>query len=218
MKSFQITVLGILLYFGLHPNAYGLTASIYSQILTMAESGDLSSSCVNIAGDYPGFNIISSEYGKNPQICLDKSREHVNAIEFWHVTFVATESSSQIRTINFEHEFLNGPQGLIFGSTQIKGFFATENGIGIPTKNQIWFMGILNQANHDDFLAQELNYTVDEALESALFNEEAESKFVLSGSRSLRGVLNFILLHKGDKLVLDPETRVSLNPFEKKRE
>ncbi|WP_197702484.1 hypothetical protein [Candidatus Nitrosoglobus terrae] len=170
--------------------------------------------CVIIAGDYPGFRVIASGAGGPPQICLDRSREKVDAVKFWNVAFVATEAFSEARTVSFEHDFRNGPRGLVYGGVRLKGFFATPTGVGVPSGSKVWFTGLFSQTGHDEIIGEELSHEVGEVLDSALLSKDTQSQFILSGPRILKGVLKFLLLNKGDKLVLESGTTVSIDVFD----
>lgn len=198
-------------------SARALIANIQGEVLKANEKGGFAGVCVAIAGDYSGFRVVGSEAGKMPMVCIDRTRENVNAIEFRNVAFVATEASEEIRTVGFEHDFLGGPQGLVYSSTRLKGFFATATGVGVPTGSQVWFTGMFEQAGHDETIGEELVQEVDESLDSALLSSETQSRFVLSGPRGLKGKLNFTLLNEGDKLVLESGTAVVIDNIDRNR-
>jgi hypothetical protein len=218
MKLLQAIVLSVFLWLGLgFSSAHALTANIQGVVLKAEEISGFAGTCVIIAGDYSGFRIIASEAGKAPQICVDKTREKINALEFRNVTFVATEASDEVRTVRFEHDFLDGPRGLIYTRVWLKGFFATASGVGVPTGDQVWFTGIFNQAGHDEVIGEELTQDVGEVLDSALLSSETRSQFVLSGPRTLKGVLKFTLLNDGDKLVLGPDTAIIIDNLDRRQ-
>ncbi|MGR6035798.1 MAG: hypothetical protein ACU4EQ_04520 [Candidatus Nitrosoglobus sp.] len=212
---FQAIVLNVFFWLGFN-SAYALTANVQGIVLEAKAVGGFAGNCVVIAGDYSGFRIIASEAGKAPQICIDRSRQRVNAVEFWNVTFVATEASSEVRTMSFEHDFLSGPQGLVYASVRLKGFFATASGVGVPSGSQVWFTGMFSQAGHDEIIGEELTQDVGEVLDSALLSKETRSQFILSGPRTLKGVLKFTLPNDGDKLVLESGTAVSIDNLEQR--
>jgi hypothetical protein len=219
MKLFQAIVLNVFLWLGLGfiSAAHALTANIQGVVLETEEIGGFAGTCVVIAGDYSGFRVIATEIGKAPKICIDRTRERVNGVEFQNVTFLATEASDEIRTVGFEHDFLNGPQGLVYTKTRLKGFFATATGVGVPTGSQVWFTGVFNQAGHDELISEELTQDVGEVLDSALLSHETRSQFILSGPRVLKGVLKFTLLNNGDKLVLGSDTAVIIDNLEQRQ-
>ncbi|ABA59433.1 hypothetical protein [Nitrosococcus oceani] len=194
-----------------------LITSIQGKILEADEKGGFAGTCVAIEGDYSELRVVGSEAGKAPRICIDRTRENVNAIEFRNVAFVATEASEEIRTVSFEHDFLSGPQGLVYSSVKLKGFFATATGVGVSTGNQIWFTGMFEQAGHDEIIGEELVQEVGESLDSALLSGETQDQFVLSGPRSLKGSLKFTLLKEGDKLILESGTAVVIDHIERRR-
>ncbi|ADJ29768.1 conserved hypothetical protein [Nitrosococcus watsonii C-113] len=198
-------------------SARALITNIQGEILEVDEKGGFAGTCVAIEGDYSGLRVVGSEAGKAPRVCIVKTRKNVNAIEFRNVAFVATEASEEIRTVSFEHDFAGGPQGLVYSRVKLKGFFATATGVGVPTGNQIWFIGMFGQAGHDEIIGEELVQEVGESLDSALLSSETQSQFVLSGPRSLRGRLNFTLLKEGDKLVLESGTAVVIDNIERQR-
>ncbi|QBQ53663.1 hypothetical protein [Nitrosococcus wardiae] len=216
MKLLRAVALSLFLLMGLGLSAaHALTANIQGVPLEAEETGGFAGVCVTIAGDYPGVRVVASEAGKTPKICIDKTRENVNAIEFRNVTFVATEASDEVRTVDFEHDFLRGPRGLVYSRVRLKGFFATATGVGVPTGSQVWFKGMFNQAGHNGTIGEELVQDVGEVLDSALLRGETRSQFVLSGPRALKGKLQFTLLKEGDKLVLEPESAVIIDKIER---
>lgn len=216
MKLLRAVALSLCLLIGLGLSAaHALTANVQGVALEVDERGGFAGVCVVIAGDYPGFRVIASEAGKTPKICIDKTRENVNAIEFRNVTFVATEASDEIRTVDFEHDFIRGPRGLVYTSVRLKGFFATATGVGVPTGSQVWFTGMFNQAGHNETIGEELAQSVGQVLDSALLSGETRSQFVLSGPRTLKGELQFTLLNEGDKLVLESDSAVIIDNIER---
>lgn len=218
MKLFQVMVLSIFLWLGLGlSSAHALTANIQGEALKAKKIEGVAGACVIIAGNYSGFRIVGSEAGKAPKICIDKTRKNVNALKFINVTFVATEVSDKVRTVNFAHGFLNGPQGLVYSRVKLEGFFATADGVGVPTDNQVWFSGAFDQSGHSEAIGEELAHKVDKDLDSALLNDETQSQFVLSGPRALKGELKFTLLNRGDKLVLESDTAVIIDSIKRRQ-
>jgi hypothetical protein len=75
---------------------------------------------------------------------------------------------------------------------------------------------MFSQAGHDEIIGEELTQDVGEALDSALLSKETRSQFILSGPRTLKGVLKFTLPNDGDKLVLESGTAVSIDNLEQR--
>lgn len=195
--------------------AYGLSINIQGVELRSEEVGGVLN-CVDIGGSYGGFQIVSTEVGKKPRLCLSSTR--INAIRFHDVTFIASSASPVEGTLTFEHEFASGPISLVYARTALEGFFSTAKGVGVPTGNQISFSGIFSQGESETTIGEPLEQMVGEDLESSILNSVARERYVISGKRRLKGVLIFSLNNQGDKLVLGQGSAVIIDNVERQGE
>jgi hypothetical protein len=195
--------------------AYGLSINIQGDELHSEEPGGVLN-CVDIGGEYGGFQIVSTEVGKKPRLCLSSTR--INAIRFHDVTLVASSTSPTEGTLTFEHEFATGPISLVYARTVLKGFFSTAKGVGVPTGNQVSFSGVFSQGGSETTIGEPLEQTVGEDLESSILNSVAREQYVISGKRKLKGVLIFSLNNQGDKLVLEQDSAVIIDNVERQGE
>lgn len=183
-----------------------LTVKLQGSTRSLTYAG---SQCVNIGGRYDGFLIEPTERGKIPYICFGTQLR--NTLRFFDTTIVMTNAGVSPRTLEFEHEFFTGPQGIIYAEAQLKGFTATASGAQVPVGNQISFRGYLNQQGTGALIGENLAQEVTEVVDSALLDKQARKQFLVGGKRTLRGVLRFSLQRVGDKLVLGPETAVAIS-------
>jgi len=155
--------------------------------------------CVNVEGEYDGFRIAPTETGKTPRICSATWRK--NFLVFEDFTIVSTGSGLGERSISVEDHYGTGPVGLLFARVELKAFFATVSGAGVPSGNSVLLTGMLNQAGTDTLSGEPIEHTVGEELGSALVDEVSRSEFVISGDRTLKLEIKFNLQKEGDQLV-----------------
>ena len=175
--------------------------------------------CIDITGEYPAFKVVASEIGKIPQICFNNSGQ--NHLEIHHVTFESTKSSPPKGTakdakpkdlvITFSHEFPPGPNGVVTARAHLYGFFSTATGLGSPVGDHISLKGYFSQKGTFDLIADPFDHTVDEKIESGVFQFGAKKKYLVSGRRLLRGELRFSFARVGDKLTLPLATGVKVD-------
>lgn len=174
--------------------------------------------CIEIAGEYAGFNIVPSEVGKIPQICFNNNRQ--NHLEIHHVTFEATSAPSASGekdgarndvVISFTHEFPPGPNGVVTARAHLFGFFSTSTGVGAPVGNSISLTGFFSQEGNYDQISDPFVHTVGDSIESGVFNFGAKKKYLVSGRRVLKGELSFAFARVGDKLTLPLATGVKVD-------
>jgi len=166
-------------------------------------------SCVEIAGDYPSVRIETSEAGKTPRICYNSAK--VNSISILNCTFVATTPVRKDISIKFEHEFPTGINGKVMARAKLQGFFSTANGVGIPTGDKIGITGFFSQTGHDEKIAEPLDVTVGDQMDSALFEYSVKEQYLMAGSRTLKGALKIVFTAPGRKLTLQDKNAVSID-------
>jgi len=155
--------------------------------------------CVKLEGEYDGFRVSPTQAGKVPRVCTVPGRK--NAIILLDITIVATRADAGERIITVEDHFATGPIGRVFARAVLAGFFATGSGAGVPTGNSLVFTGLLNQGGMDTVIGEPIEHTVGDELETALLDEVTRSEFLISGDRSLKLEIKFVLQNEGDKLV-----------------
>ncbi len=180
-----------------------LTVTINEQTLTTESRED----CVDLAGDYGSFRIVSTSAGRPPQLCVEPTQG--NTLHFRHTAIVANEASAAHGSLAFEHHFAFGPMGLTFMTVDIKGFFAKASGNGIAQGSRVTLTGSFEQAGQTTRIG-EPTHTVDATLESALIDVKQDNQYVIAGQRILRGLLAFGFNGESDVLALDHGTRISI--------
>ncbi len=166
--------------------------------------------CIDITGEYTGFNIVPSEIGKTPQICFNNNRQ--NHLEIHHATLVSTGAASENAiVINFTHEFPPGPNGLVTARTHLYGFFSTPTGVGVPVGASVKLSSYFSQNNNLDLITEPFEHTVGEAIESGVFSFGEKKKYLVSGARSLKGALMVSFAGLGDKLTIPLATGVKVD-------
>ncbi|MGH8548767.1 MAG: hypothetical protein ACRERU_09250 [Methylococcales bacterium] len=174
--------------------------------------------CIDIRGEYESFNIVPSEVGMIPQICFDNIGQ--NHLEIHHVTFESTGPPSTVNqkggatnevVITFSHEFPPGPNGVVTARAHLYGFFSASSGAKAPVGDTISLKGYFSQDGNYDLIADPFLHTVDEAIESGVFQFGAKKKYLVSGRRLLRGELRFSFAHVGDRLTLPLATGVKVD-------
>jgi hypothetical protein len=190
---------------GLPQAILALTATMQGTTRSLLIPG---SECLDISGDYSGFRIEAPDRGKVPYVCFSTQRR--NVLRFFHVAIVSTNAGVQTRTLEFEHEYFTGPQGLVYAEAQLDGFLATANGADVPTGSRISFRGYFSQHGYLDQIGEALRQEVGETVNSALLEKTSREQYLVGGRRTLKAVLRFSFERVGDKLVLQPETAVAL--------
>jgi len=176
---------------------------------TRLEPETLGESCVDIAGDYRGVRIEADKPGQIPRICYNASRQ--NSVSIANATFVAKPPVKEEVVIRFEHEFPPGINGKIMARAKLQGFFATGNGVGVPTGDQLKMEAFFSQSSSDDAIATPLEFTVGDQVDSALLDYSVKKQYLVAGSRSLKGVLKIVFTEAEHKLALPERCLVSLD-------
>jgi hypothetical protein len=166
-------------------------------------------SCVEIAGDYPGVRIETDRPGQSPRICHTAAR--VDTITIANALLIATEPRQKQITITFEHEFPTGINGKIMARAKLKGFFATKNGVGVPTGDQLNLKAVFSQAGTEDVIAEPLDLTVADSVDSALFDYSVKEQYLTAGARTLKGTLKIAFTKTGNKLTFPDKCVISLD-------
>ena len=185
---------------------FALTVKLQGNTRSLVFPG---SQCVDIGGEYEGFRVEPTERGKVPYICY--GTQLGNTLRVFDATIIATNAGVSARTLEFEHEFFTGPQGIIYAEVQLNGFAATASGEGVPSGDQISMHGYLRQHGAEARIGKSLGQEITKAVDSALLDKQTREQFLVGGKRTLKGVLRFSLQRVGDKLVLGPETAVVLS-------
>lgn len=165
--------------------------------------------CVEIGGRYKGFSIESSSSSQAARACFSARRN--NSLSLHHVTVVWEGEEAGDVSMVIQHDFQTGPQGVVYGRAELKGFFARANGIGAPQDNKLTFRGVFLQGGDEDVIGEEQATSVGEDLESALLKLFSRKEYLTSGRRGLRAELQIHFERKGDKLVVDDGALVTLD-------
>lgn len=166
-------------------------------------------SCVDIAGVYRGLRIEPDKPGQIPRIC--HSNTGLNAITIANATLVAVPPSKRDVVIRFEHEFPPGINGKIMARVKFQGFFASDNGVNIPSGDQLSLMAYFSQSRMRDMIADPLTIVVGDTVESAVFDYSAKKTYLAAGPRALKGELRVNFLGAGHKLTLPEHCIISLD-------
>lgn len=180
-----------------------LTGNLQGEVRRLVLPG---SECLDIGGEYKAFRIEATERGKKPYVCFSSQRR--NVLRFFDVAIVANNAGAGMQTLEFEHEFLTGPQGIVYAEVQLGGFAVKASGVGVPTGSRISFTGYFQQRGSGDRIGEGLRQEVAETVDSALLDRTAREQYLAGGSRRLKAVLRFSFASVGDKIVLGPETAV----------
>lgn len=183
-----------------------LTAHLQGEARALSVPG---SQCLDIAGEYKGFRIEATQRGKTPYVCFSSQRR--NALRFFDVAIIATNVGAGTQTLKIEHEFLTGPQGIVYAEAQLDGFVAKQSGIGVPGGSRVSFTGYFGQRGSVDQIGVALRQEVEKSIDSALLDKTTREQYLAGGSRRLSAVLRFSFERAGDKLVLGPETAVAVS-------
>ncbi|MGF1613086.1 MAG: hypothetical protein ACFCVA_04005 [Gammaproteobacteria bacterium] len=201
--SRSLITLGFCCCLGVPQIAAALTANLQGQTRTLTLPG---STCLDLTGNYEGFRIEAPERSKMPYVCFSSQRR--NVLRFFDVAIVATNAGVGMQTLEFEHEFFTGPQGIVYAEVKLDGFVASASGAGVPTGSRVSLTGYLRQRGTADQIGEGLRQEVAETVDSALLDRTSREQYLTGGSRRLKAVLRFSFESVGDKLVLGPETAV----------
>ena len=166
-------------------------------------------SCIDIAGSYPGLIIEASEKSQSPRICYNSNK--VNSIAVLNATFIAADPIKTAVVIRFEHEFPPGINGKIMSRAKLQGFFSTPHGVGVPVGDKLAFSASFSQSNHDDAIAEPLDLTVGDDMDSALFDYSVKEKYLISGTRVLKGALKIVFNSVGHRLTLADKSAITID-------
>lgn len=187
-----------------------LTSALVIEIQGITKTPDAEgSSCIDIEGSYPGFDIVASEGGKQPRICFNSSK--INSIAILNTTFVATEPSKQPLIVKYEHEFPSGINGKIMARTKLNGFFSNAHGVGVPVGDKVKYTAYFVQNNHSDPISDPLDLTVTDQFDSAIFEYSVKKPYLISGTRTLRGEMKLYFTGVGQKLTLDDKSTLTID-------
>lgn len=187
-------------------SASALTVEIQGVRLEMRIVG---ASCVEIAGSYPGVTVEPSQNGKTPRICYNSNK--VNSITILDSTFIAAAPIQKDIALKFEHGFPPGINGKIMARAKIQGFFSTADGVGVPSGDKLSLTAFFSQSGHDDTIAEPFSMAVGDGMDSALFDYSAKEQYLISGPRTLKGVLTFSFAQAGHRLTLAEKSGIILD-------
>lgn len=166
-------------------------------------------SCVEIAGVFPGLRIEADKPGAIPRICHNAAR--VNSINIANATLVASTPPNKEVLIKFEHEFPPGVNGKIMARAKLQGFFASPNGLAVPTGDKLQVKTYFAQATSADLIAEPLDFTVGDSMDSALFEYSVKKQYLTVGPRALKGEIKVNFGGVGHKLTLPDRCLVALD-------
>lgn len=166
-------------------------------------------SCVDISGDYPGVRVETSMAGKTPRVCYNSGQE--DSIMILNALFIAKPPAKQPISIKLEHDFPTGINGKIMARAKLQGFFSTADGVGIPIGDKISLAAFFSQSGHDDPIAEPLNVTVGDQIDSALFEYSVKKPYLISGPRTLKAAFTMVFSQPGHKLTLREISGISLD-------
>jgi hypothetical protein len=186
--------------------ATALTVDIQGVHLEPAMEG---ASCIDIAGDYPGVRIEADQPGQAARVCYSAAR--IDLISIANATLIATAPAKKEILIRFEHGFPAGVNGKVTARAKLRGFFATESGVGVPTGDQLSLRAFFSQGKAEDLVSEPFDFTVGEELESALFEHSAKKQYLVAGPRSLKGMFKITFKSPGHKLTFPDKCLISLD-------
>ncbi|CAL1239658.1 hypothetical protein [Candidatus Methylocalor cossyra] len=166
-------------------------------------------SCVDIAGVYPGVRIEADKPGQTPRVCHNAAR--VNSISITNATLIALPPANREIVLKFEHEFPPGVNGRIMARAKLQGFFATANGVGVPSGDRLNLTAYFSQGTSDDVIADPLDFKVGDQLESALFDYSVKKQYLTAGPRALKGLLKVTFAAPGHKVTFPERCLISLD-------
>ena len=102
----------------------------------------------------------------------------------------------------------------MIGRARLEGFFATETGTEAPAGSRVVLEGFMSQGGAENLIGEPLTHEVDGSadLEGALFDLQAEQRYLVAGTRGLSGSLTISFARAGQKMAVPGDVRVSLNP------
>lgn len=188
----------------------GIASALVVEIQGVRLEPDMAgASCVDIVGVYPGVRIEADRPGQTPRIC--HSASHANSITFSNATLVATQPIKREIVIKAEHEFPPGVNGKIMARVKLRGFFATENGVGVPTGDRLLATAFFLQGKIRDVIAEPLDFVVGDTLESALIDYSVKKQYLTAGPRALRGEFKITFTGRGHKLTFPDKCLITLD-------
>lgn len=188
----------------------GVAAALVVEIQGVRLEPDMEgASCVDIAGVYPGVRIEGDQPGQTPRVCSNAAR--VNSIHIANATLVALPPVRREILIKFEHEFPPGVNGKIMARTKLQGFFANEDGVGVPTGDQLNVRTYFVQGRGRDLIAEPWTFTVGDSMESAVFDYSVKKPYLAAGPRALKAELRATFTGLGHKLTLPDRCVVMLD-------
>lgn len=173
------------------------------------EPSEVGASCVDISGVYPGVRIEADKPGQTPRICHNAGR--VNSVGIANATLVATAPARKDIVIKFEHEFPPGVNGKIMARAKLQGFFATENGVGVPSGDKVNLKAFFSQGRTSDVIGEPLDFTVGDSMESALFEYSVKKPYLTAGPRALKGEIRINFTGLGHKLTFPEKCLIALD-------
>jgi hypothetical protein len=173
------------------------------------EPDAVGASCVDISGVYPGVRIEADKPGQTPRVCHNAGR--VNSVGIANATLVATAPVRKDIVIKFEHEFPPGVNGKIMARAKLQGFFATENGVGVPSGDKVNLKALFSQGRTSDVIGDPLDFTVGDTLEAALFDYSVKKPYLAAGPRALKGELKISFTGLGHKVTFPEKCLIALD-------
>jgi hypothetical protein len=167
------------------------------------------STCVEIAGSYPGVRIEADAPGQKPRICYNSMR--TNSISIANTTLVATAPGKQAVQVRFEHQFPPGINGKLSAKAKFQGFFATRDGVGVPTGDSLRVAAYFSQGSSRDTVGEALGFEVGSTVDSALFDYTARELYVAAGPRTLKADVRAVFNGQGHKLAFADKCVFALN-------
>lgn len=188
----------------------GLAAALVVEIQGVRLEPDMAgASCVSIVGAYPGVRIEADRPGQTPRICHSAAR--VNSISLSNATLVATFPIKKEIVVKVEHEFPPGVNGKIMARAKLRGFFATGNGVGVPSGDRLVATAFFSQGNAKDVIGEPLDFTVGENMEDALFNYSVKEPYLAAGARALKGEMKITFTGLGHKVTFPDRCLISMD-------
>jgi hypothetical protein len=166
--------------------------------------------CIEIGGTYAGVRIEGSVSGQTPRICFHTSSK-MNYVIIEHSTFVASPPIRKDIVIKFEHDFPPGINGKIMTRARVQGFFSTSNGVGVPSGDRLSFAAFFSQQGHKDAIAEPFDMTVGDEIDSAIFEYSVKEPLLISGPRSLIGILKINFDSAGHQLTVTERSGVAVD-------
>lgn len=124
------------------------------------------------------------------------------------MAIISTDPSAGEVTMEFEHEFRDGPEGKVYGRVRLQGFFAKGSGVGPAAGDGLLFYGVVDQGGNEDLIGEKLEADVSDDAASAVVDLKTRDNYITAGRRTLRGSLAIRFKDVGDKLVLNERTAI----------